>query len=128
MQRAASPDRAASAIRKACPDIPDLAIVLGSGFAGLASAVKVVAQMCYSKIPGFPRAATAGHPGILLIGTLNGVPVLFLNGRSHFYEGYGVNEVTFPVRVLAALGLRDMLLTNAAGAINRRFQPGDFMV
>jgi purine-nucleoside phosphorylase len=128
MQRAASPNRAASAIRRVCPDIPRLAIVLGSGFASLATTVKPTAQIPYSKLPGFPRPATLGHPGLLLTGTLNGIPVLLLNGRAHFYEGYGLSEVTFPLRVLAALGVRDVLLTNAAGAINRRFRPGDFMV
>jgi purine-nucleoside phosphorylase len=128
MQRAASPDRAALIIRKVCPEIPRLAIVLGSGFAGLASAVRSITQIPYSKLPGFPRPTTAGHPGFLLIGKLNEIPVLLLNGRCHFYEGYSVAEVTFPIRVLAALGVRDVLFTNAAGAINRRFRPGGFMV
>jgi purine-nucleoside phosphorylase len=128
MQRAASPDRAASVIRKVCPEIPRLAIVLGTGFAGLASAIKSAARIPYSNLPGFPRPTTEGHPGFLLVGTLNDIPVLFLTGRSHLYEGYGLGQVTFPMRVLAALGVRDVLLTNAAGAINPRFRPGNFMV
>jgi purine-nucleoside phosphorylase len=128
MQRAASPDLAASAIRKVCPDIPRLAIVLGSGFASLAAAVEPVAELPYSNLPGFPRPTTAGHPGFLLVGTLNGTPILLLNGRAHFYEGYALSDVTFPIRALAALGVRDLLLTNAAGAINRRFRPGHFML
>jgi purine-nucleoside phosphorylase len=128
MQQSASAEMAASALRKIHPNIPRLAIVLGSGFATLAAAVKPLAQIPYSKLPGFPHPTTAGHPGVLVIGTLNGFPVLLLNGRTHFYEGYSLGEVTFPVRALAAAGVRDLLLTNAAGAINRRFRPGDFMV
>ena len=128
MQRALSPERAASQIRKVCPRVPPLAIVLGSGFAGLADAIQPAAEFPYAKLPGFPRPATAGHPGQLIIGALHDVPVLLLNGRSHFYEGRSLAEVTFPVRVLAALGVRDLLLTNAAGGINRRLRPGDFMI
>jgi purine-nucleoside phosphorylase len=128
MRKAASAERAASQIRKVCAKIPPLAIVLGSGFAGVASALKVSTEIPYTKLAGFPQPTTAGHPGCLLFGTLAGVPVMLLNGRSHFYEGYSLAEVTFPVRVLAALGMRDLLLTNAAGGINGRFYPGDFMV
>lgn len=128
MRRAVSVQRAASQIRNLCGEIPPLAIVLGSGFAGIASALKVSREIGYAKLAGFPQPTTAGHPGCLLVGTLAGVSVVLLNGRSHFYEGYSMAEVTFPVRVLAALGVRDLLLTNAAGGINARFYPGDFMV
>jgi purine-nucleoside phosphorylase len=128
MQRALSPERVASQIRKVCPRLPSLAIVLGSGFAALADFIQPAAEFPYAKLAGFPRPTTTGHPGQLIVGALDDVPVILLNGRSHFYEGYSLAEVAFPVRVLAALGVRDLLLTNAAGGINRRFRAGDFMV
>lgn len=128
MEPAVSPQQTAAQIRKACPVVPNLAIVLGSGFAGIASSARISAAIPYAEMAGFCRPTTAGHPGQLLVGTLKEVPVLLLNGRSHFYEGYSLAEATFPVRALAALGVRDLLLTNAAGAINRKFSPGDFML
>ena len=128
MQKAASPQRAVLQLQKLCPKVPRLAIVLGSGFAGLAKAIEPVAEISYDKIPGFPRPTTDGHPGRVILGNLQRTPVLLLNGRSHFYEGRTLGEVTFPVRVLALLGVRDLLLTNAAGGINPRYRPGDFMV
>jgi purine-nucleoside phosphorylase len=124
----ASPEQTAAQIRRVCPGIPSLAMVLGSGFAGVAAAVRRITEIPYERLAGFPQPTTAGHPGCLIVGTLNDVPVLFLNGRSHYYEGHSLGEVTFPVRVLGALGIRDLLLTNAAGGINRRFRPGDFML
>src|SRR5258705_255954 len=126
--RAASPEQTAGQIRRVCPEIPSLAIVLGSGFAGVAARTRRIAEIPYDRLAGFPQPTTAGHPGRLIIGTLGEIPVLLLNGRSHYYEGHSLAGVTFPVRVLAALGVRDLLLTNAAGGINRRFRPGDFMV
>jgi purine-nucleoside phosphorylase len=126
--RSPSPDQTAAQIRKVAPEIPGLAIVLGSGFAGVAGAVTRVARIPYDRLAGFPRPTTAGHPGHLIVGILNKVPVLLLTGRSHYYEGCSLSDVTFPVRVLGVLGVRDLLLTNAAGGINRDFRPGDFMV
>src|SRR5687768_1484772 len=119
MRRAPSTERAASQIRKACPNIPRLAIVLGTGFADSVCQTAISGKIAYSKIDGFPRPTTAGHPGFLSFATLDNTSVLLLNGRAHFYEGYSLTEVTFPVRVLAALGVQDLLLTNAAGGINR---------
>ncbi len=84
--------------------------------------------MPYRALPGFPAAGVAGHIGELLIGTLAKTPVLVLSGRSHFYEGHAMSLVTFAVRVLAAYGITDLLLTNAAGGVKRTLQPGDFMV
>ena len=79
-------------------------------------------------LPGFPPVGVSGHAGQLLIGQLGGTPVMVLSGRSHFYEGHPMERVTFAVRALAAYGIRDLLLTNAAGGVNRSFRPGDFMV
>jgi purine-nucleoside phosphorylase len=103
-------------------------MVLGSGFHGVAEELRVAAKIPYKDLPGFPRAAVSGHTGELLVGSLGGAPVAVLSGRSHYYEGHTMETVTFPVRVLAALGIKDLLLTNAAGGINSRFRPGDLMI
>jgi purine-nucleoside phosphorylase len=107
---------------------PELAIVLGSGFQHFLSALQVDKKIPYAKIPGFPKPTVSGHAGELYFGRLEGVPLMVLSGRSHFYEGHSMERVTFATRVLAAYGIRDLLLTNAAGGINKSFRPGDFMV
>jgi purine-nucleoside phosphorylase len=107
---------------------PKLAIVLGSGFGAFARTLKVDAQISYAKLSGFLPTRVEGHDGELLIGTSGGVQVFLLNGRSHYYEGHSMAEVTFPIRVAAAFGVRSLLLTNAAGGINRRYRPEDFML
>jgi len=107
---------------------PALAIVLGSGFHHVLSELELDAKLSYDSLPGFPPVGVAGHAGELLVGKLGGTPVMVLSGRAHFYEGHPMTVVTFAVRVLAAFGIRDLLLTNAAGGINRSFRPGDFMV
>jgi purine-nucleoside phosphorylase len=107
---------------------PTLAIVLGSGFHSLADALRSDASVPYSKLPGFPRPRVAGHAGTAHLGHLGDVPVLLLSGRAHFYEGHDMDAVTFPIRTLNAFGIRDVLLTNAAGGINRWYRPGDFMM
>ena len=129
MQRPLSAEQTASLIRKLCPNTPlPLAVVLGSGFAGVADQIERLAEISYAELPGFPPPTTEGHPGRLVVARLGNTPVLLLNGRSHFYEGRSTTELTFPIRVLGALGVRDVLLTNAAGGINPKFRPGDFMV
>lgn len=107
---------------------PKLAIVLGSGFHHVLSELQVDAKAPYSRLPGFPPVGVSGHAGELLVGRLGGTPVVVLSGRAHFYEGHPMELVTFAVRTLAAYGIQDLLLTNAAGGVNRRFRPGDFMV
>jgi purine-nucleoside phosphorylase len=114
-------------IRKLSPLRPALGLILGSGFQQLLPHVTAAARLSYQKLPGFPRPTVAGHAGELVIGRIAGVPVLILSGRAHYYEGYALEEVTYAVRVLAAAGLQDLLITNAAGGINRKFQAGDFM-
>lgn len=106
---------------------PKLAIVLGSGFGSALERMEVAVEMPYAKLPGFPKATIQGHAGKLLLGTLGGTPVAVLSGRAHYYEGHSMAEVTFAVRALAEFGVCDLLLTNAAGGVNRRFRPGDFM-
>jgi len=107
---------------------PKLALVLGSGFNHVLRELDVDVETPYAKLPGFPKPTVAGHDGKLFLGKLAGTPVLVLSGRAHFYEGHPMERVTFAVRVLAAYGITDLLLTNAAGGINRKFRAGDFMV
>ncbi|MBI3192813.1 MAG: purine-nucleoside phosphorylase [Pedosphaera parvula] len=119
--------RAAASLRRQTQLRPTLAIVLGSGFGGVCERVRVACSISYTQLPGFPRVSVAGHAGRLVVGHLRQTPVLLLCGRAHYYEGHTMEAVTFPVRVLAEFGIRTLLLTNAAGGINPRFKPGDFM-
>ncbi len=123
----AAANRAAGVLRRASALRPQLAIVLGSGFGPLLERVAVDAEVPFAKLPGFPAATVEGHAGKFVFGRLGSGPVLVQAGRIHFYEGHGMDAVTLPTRVLAALGIRDLLLTNAAGGINHRYRPGDFM-
>lgn len=107
---------------------PVLGIVLGSGFQHALAELRVAAEIPFAQISGFPPAGVSGHAGRAVFGYFGDVPVLVLKGRAHYYEGYDLDRVTFPVRVLGELGVRTLLLTNAAGGINRRYRPGDFMV
>lgn len=103
-------------------------MILGSGFGPVQSASQEEVSFRFDELEGFPQPGVTGHAGRLVVGTLAGTPVVLLAGRAHFYEGYSLAEVTFPVRVLAALGIERLLITNAAGGLNPRFRPGDFMV
>jgi purine-nucleoside phosphorylase len=107
---------------------PLTAIVLGSGLADFVERISEGITIAYGDIPHWPRARVAGHPGTLTVGHLGGQPVVVCAGRVHFYEGHTLRTVVFPVRVLARLGVRHLLLTNAAGGINPRFAPGTLMV
>ena len=128
MKPNATPQMAAARLEKLSRLRPTLAIVLGSGFHHVLTGLKVEKKIPYAKIPGFPVPTVSGHAGELYFGHLGKTPVLVLSGRAHFYEGHSMERVTFAVRALAAFGIRDLLLTNAAGGINKRFRPGDFMV
>src|ERR1039457_6858193 len=123
-----SPQTAAARLKKSSPLRPTLAIVLGSGFHHVLSELCVDKKVSYAKIPGFPKPTVSGHAGELYFGHLGKTPVMVLSGRAHFYEGHSMERVTFAVRALAAFGIRDLLLTNAAGGINKKFRAGDFMV
>ncbi len=103
-------------------------MVLGSGFHHVLEEVRVDREVSYDEVPGFPPAGVTGHAGRLLIGHLGGAPVMVLGGRAHYYEGHPMETVTFAVRALAACGVSDLVLTNAAGGVNRSFRPGDFMI
>jgi purine-nucleoside phosphorylase len=123
-----SPQSAAARLKKVSPLRPMLAIVLGSGFHHVLTELRVDKKISYANIPGFPNPTVSGHAGELFFGHLGKTPVLVLSGRAHLYEGHSMERVTFAVRALAAFGIRDLLLTNAAGGINWNFRPGDFMV
>jgi len=107
---------------------PDIALVLGSGLGALAQSAEAPVTIPTSEIPGYPRSTVQGHAGELVFGTLEGVSVLFVNGRAHYYEGHSPAATTFPVRLAHALGAQRILLTNAAGGINRTFKPGTLML
>jgi purine-nucleoside phosphorylase len=127
-KRQPDPRAAAGRLRRLSRLRPTLALVLGSGFHHVLRELRVDAEIAYQRLPGFPPTGVSGHAGQLLIGRLGGTPVMVLSGRAHYYEGHPMEVVTFAVRALAAYGIRDVLLTNAAGGVNRRFRPGDFMV
>src|SRR5882762_1183943 len=124
----ASPQTAAARLKKVSPLRPTLAIVLGSGFHHALTELRVAKKISYAKIPGFPKPTVSGHAGELYFGHLGKMPVLVLSGRAHFYEGHDMERVTFATRTLAAFGITDLLLTNAAGGLNKNFRAGDFMV
>jgi purine-nucleoside phosphorylase len=121
------PNVAAALLKRHSRLRPTLAVILGSGFQQASGELETVGIVPYEKLPGFPPTVVEGHAGELLFGRSGDTPVLVLRGRAHYYEGHAMERVTFAVRVLAAFGIRELLLTNAAGAINPRFRPGDFM-
>src|ERR1039457_6824658 len=123
-----NPQTAAMRLKKTSSLRPTLAIVLGSGFHHALAELRVDKKIAYSKIPGFPKPTVSGHAGELYFGHLGKTPVLVLSGRAHFYEGHEMERVTFAVRTLATFGIKDLLLTNAAGGLNKKFRAGDFMV
>lgn len=124
----ASSLQAAAFLKKISQLRPTLAIVLGSGFHNIPGELRADKKILYTKIPGFPKPTIAGHAGEFYFGHLGETPVAVLSGRAHFYEGYSMERVTFAVCTLAAFGIEDLLLTNAAGGINKNFRVGDFMV
>ncbi len=121
-------EAAAGAIAAAIDLRPRLGIILGTGLGKLAEEIDVRASVAYDDIPHFPISTVESHHGRLLCGHLRGVPVLAMQGRFHLYEGYGPQQVTFPVRVLATLGVETLLVSNAAGGMNPHYRRGDLML
>ena len=121
-------EEAATAVRALTQYQPTIGLVLGSGLSGLADEIEAPDIIPYENIPHWPVSTVQGHSGRLVIGKLEGKTVLVQQGRSHFYEGYSPAQVTLPVRVMRALGIQTVILTNAAGGINRDFNPGDLML
>lgn len=121
-------EQVAQIIRARVPELrPRIGLVLGSGLGGLGDRFEAATEIPYGDLPGFPEPAVQGHAGVLVLGTLSGIPCVAMRGRAHLYEGHRVREATFPIRVLAALGVRAVFLSNAAGAINTEFRPGELM-
>ena len=119
---------AVAAVRAKSSTAPKVGVILGSGLGAFARRVDEPLAIPYRDIPNFPVSGVQGHAGELMLGTVGGVPAAVMNGRVHYYEGYSMEKATFPVRVLAALGVTRLVVTNAAGAVNSTFAPGDFMV
>lgn len=109
-------------------DVPQILLILGSGHGDIADKVEKIVELDYSSIPNFPISTVAGHRGRLVFGKLCNKKLVIMQGRFHYYEGYSLAEITFPIRVMKYLGANDIILTNAAGALNRHFQVGDLMV
>lgn len=116
------------AVREVTDFTPEIGIVLGSGLGGFARLVDRKAEVSYASLPGFPVSTVAGHAGKLIFGYVRSVPVVVMQGRVHYYEGYSMNEVVAPIRLMGLLGSRKLLLTNAAGGVNTSFTPGDLML
>lgn len=119
---------AADAVRGRSALVPEVGIVLGTGLGGLAREIAVEAEVSYGEIPGFPLSTVETHAGKLLLGRLGGRPVVAMQGRFHRYEGYDLQQITFPVRVLHALGARTLVVSNACGGMNPLWGPGDLVL
>jgi purine-nucleoside phosphorylase len=121
-------EEAATAIREQIAERPTAGFILGTGLGHLADAIEADAILPYDEIPHFPLSTVESHHGRLILGRLEGLQVVALQGRFHLYEGYDAQEVTFPVRVMAALGIDTLLVTNAAGGMNPHFRRADLML
>ncbi len=119
---------AAAAIRAQIAQRPSIGLILGSGLGSLVDEIEDSQPIPYGDIPHWPHSTVKGHAGRLVFGTLEGQPVVVMQGRVHFYEGYSMGQVTLPVRVMRLLGARTLVVTNAAGGLNTSFQAGDIMV
>lgn len=123
-----SPEYYAQCLRERFSLRPTTAIVLGSGFAPFGESLTETEILPFSQLEEFPRSTAPGHPGRFLAGKVKGVPVLCLQGRLHYYEGYSMEQVVLPIRVMKAFGIQKVILTNAAGAINLTFHAGEVML
>jgi purine-nucleoside phosphorylase len=121
-------EQAVARIREAHGERPRVAVVLGTGLGALSEAIEVAAAIPYEDVPGFPVSTVQAHAGRLVLGSLEGVQVIGLDGRFHRYEGYAMAEIGFPIRVLKALGVEILLLTSAVGGMNPLWPPGDLVL
>jgi len=117
-----------AAIRTRSDFIPDIGIILGTGLGRLADRVDKSAEISYTDIPHFPVSTVESHAGKLILGKLSGKRVVVMQGRFHYYEGYSLQQVVYPVRVMKALGVRTLIVSNACGGLNPSFAPGDIMI
>jgi purine-nucleoside phosphorylase len=121
-------EKAAGFLKKLGIIQPEIGIVLGTGLGKLVNYISVEIEVSYDDIPGFVKSTVESHHGKLIYGTLNGKKLLAMQGRFHFYEGYSMQQITFPIRVMKLMGIRYLLLSNAAGALNLNFKKGSLML
>lgn len=121
-------EEAVNAIKARLSIQSKIGLILGSGLGGIAEMVKNPVQISYNDIPNFPISTVAGHAGKLIFGEMEGVKVAIMQGRVHYYEGYNLKQVVFPIYLLNQLGIKNIIITNAAGGINDEFEPGDLMI
>lgn len=126
--RAQTVREAVATIRERTDHVPEIGLILGSGLGDLAEQIADATVISYGEIPHFPVSTVAGHAGRLVIGRLEGKTVVAMQGRFHYYEGYSMAQVAFPVYVMKFLGAKVLIVTNAAGGMNKAFQPGDLML
>lgn len=121
-------EKAASVVRQQVDIEPRFGLILGSGLSPLAEAVSDAVTIDFAAVPGFPVSTVKGHQGRLVLGMLEGKPVIVMQGRAHYYEGYSMGTIGLPVRVMALLGVETLIVTNAAGGLNMTYSPGDVMI
>ena len=107
---------------------PDFGIILGTGLSGLSKEIIIKDIITYEEIPNFPRSTVEGHSGRLIFGELSGRKIIAMEGRHHFYEGYNMQEVTFPIRTMKELGIKTLILSNASGGVNPNYEIGELMI
>jgi len=117
-----------SFLRSKVKNIPEIAIILGTGLGELVKEIDIEDEISYEKIPNFPVSTVEGHSGKLIFGKLGGKPIIAMQGRFHYYEGYDMQQVTFPIRVFQSLGIKYLFVSNAAGGMNNSFEIGDIML
>lgn len=120
--------RAYESVKKQVSFVPEVALILGSGLGHFGETIDVAEMLPYEKIEGFPVSTVPGHAGRFIFGYVKKVPVVIMQGRVHFYEGYTMKEVTLPIRLMKLLGAKVLFLTNASGGVNTEFKAGDFML
>ena len=118
----------ANYIKATISNLPNIAIILGTGLGALVNHIEEAEYIPYSDIPNFPLSTVEGHSGNLIFGYLGGKRIMAMQGRFHYYEGYDMKEVTFPIRVMKALGVKTLFVSNAAGGMNKEFRVGDIMI
>lgn len=119
---------AVARIREDWSEVPRLGMILGTGLGGLTEQIEVACRVAYEDIPHFPKSTAPSHAGQLVLGTLHGVPIVAMEGRFHYYEGYSLEEVTFPIRVMKALGADTLVVTSAVGGMNPQFALADIVI
>lgn len=120
--------KASEFIKEKIKDIPEILVILGSGLSNLAEDLENKIEIPYDNIPNFPVSTVEGHKGQFVFGSISNKKVVMMQGRFHYYEGYSMDKVTFPIRVMAYLGVKKLIVTNAAGGVNTSFKPGDLMI